>query len=442
MAPHLALCLARAAHLAATAIAGHARAGQMIGAEAFDSLQRYFEAAQQAGVLATPVADSLHPKRSTNVAAVYRRALLIKQGVGSASGRERDCVIELAEVWEGKTTMRWVPAANPRLLSKADLPPGVDGVKQCIKVIHAGRWMHMVDMTLVSRSLRRRIHKMALGAKPEELRLPASFSQGGADALLGRLHSAWCEEANGRVHARLPARSEAKGGNRVSLAYVGSDFNTLYYMANGKPFILNDEDPIMSRRHADELFIFQHAARVKIDARGQEAERQFEDWEVRDESASGFRIKRERAGVRFRRGQLTALRLHGGAAEGAVLLAEIRWLAEPPADGAMAAQVAPGTDTPGAVEAGLRILHGKPRGVGLRATGINAQGGRQFQAGFVLKAAHAGESGIRVIAPVGWYKPRRVVEVSDDGKPVYRLLFDKLVHRGVDFEIIESYGTD
>ncbi len=438
MAPHLALCLARAAHLAAAAIAGHVRAGQMIGADAFDTLQRYFETAQQAQVLAVPVPDSLHPKRSTNVAAIYRRALMIKQGAGSASGRERDCVIDLAESWEGKTTMRWLPAANHRLLSKADLPPAVDGVRQCIKVIHAGQWMHMVDMTLVSRSLRRRIHKVALGAKPEDLRLPASFSHAGADELLGRLHSAWCEEANGRVHARLPARPGAKGGNRVALAYVGSDFTTLYCMVNGAPFILNDEDPIMSRRHAEEIFMFQHAARVKIEAKGDEAARQFEDWEVRDESASGFRLKRERAGVRFRRGQLAALRLAGGA----TLLAEIRWLAEPPAGGGTAAQAGPGADTPGAVEAGLSILHGKARGVGLRATGVNAQGGRQFVPGFVLKGQHSGESGFRVIAPVGWYKPRRVIEVRDGDKQVYRLLFDKLVHRGVDFEVVEAFGTD
>jgi cyclic-di-GMP-binding protein len=434
MTPHLALCLARAAHVAATAIAGHVRAGQMIGADAFDTLQRYFDTAQKLHVLAAPVADSLHPKRTTSVAAIYRRALMIKQGAGSASGRERDCVIELAEVWEGKTTMRWLPASNDRLLCKADLPPAVDGVKQCIKVIHAGQWMHMVDMTLVSRSLRRRIHKMALGAKPEELRLPASFGQGGAEELLKRLHSAWCEEANGRVHTRLQAKPGAKGGNRVSLAHVGSDFNTLYYMVNGEAFILNDEDPIMSRRHAEELFMFQHAARAKIDAKGDEAAQQFEDWEVQDESASGFRLKRERAGVRFRRGQLAALRLRGGNAEGAVLLTEIRWLAEPVAGA--------GAETPGAVEAGLSILHGKVRGVGLRATGVNAQGGRQFHPGFVLKGQQAGESGLRVIVPVGWYKPRRVVEVREDAKQVYKLLFDKLVHRGVDFEVVEACSTD
>lgn len=437
MDAHVALCLTRASTMAATSIAGHVRAGQIVDAASFDGLQRYFEAANRAQVLAAPVNDSLHPKRGTNVAAVYRRALMIKQGAGSATGRERDCVIELAEVWEGKTTMRWLPASNDRLLSKADLPPAADGVRQCIKVINAGQWMHMVDMTLVSRSLRRRIHKMALGAKPEELRLPASFAHGGTDELLKRLHSAWCEEANGRAHTRLPARPGAKGGNRVSLSYVGSDFSALFCMTNGEPFIVNDEDPIMSRRHAEELFMFQNAARNKIENKADEVSRQFEDWEVLDESASGFRVKRVRAGVRFRRGQLAAMRLSG--AEGAVLLAEIRWLAEPVAGRGHAHHA--GSDTPGAVEAGLSILHGKVRGVGLRATGINAQGGRQFIPGFVLRGPHAGESGFRVITPVGWYKPRRVVEVREADKDVYRLLFDKLVHRGVDFEVVEAFGT-
>jgi len=434
MQPHLALCLTRAAQAACAAQAGHVRAGQAAPSTAFDGLQQYFETAQAKQVQATAVSDSLHPKRSTNVAAVYRRALLIKQGAGSASasGRERDALIDLAEAWEGKTAMSWVPIASERLLSRADLPPAVDGVKQCVKVIHAGRWMHMLDVTLVSRSLRRRLHKLALGAKPDELRLPESFGHGGAEDLLKRLYSAWCEDANGRVHTRLSAKGGAVAGNRLALAYVGNDFGTLYYMAGGEPFPANDEDnPIMSRRHAEELFMFQHAARVKVDARGEEAARQFEDWEMLDESASGFRLRRARAGVRLRRGQLTAMRLPAQNGPGAVVLAEIRWLAEP----------ASGEDSPGAVEAGLQILHGKVQCVGFRATGINAQGGRAFTPGFLLKAAHAGESGFRVVAPSGWFKARRVVEVRD-GKNNYRLLFDKLIHRGADFEIIEAYGSN
>jgi hypothetical protein len=434
MQPHLALCLTRAAQAACTALAGHVRAGQSAEDAAFEGLQLYFETARQHQVHVAQVADSLHPKRATNVAAVYRRALLIRQGASSASasGRERDALIDLAEAWEGKTAMSWVPIASERLLSRADLPPAADGVKQCIKVIHAGRWMHMVDMTLVSRSLRRRLHKIALGAKPEELRLPEAFTHGGTEDLLKRLFSAWCEDANGRVHTRLAAKGGARAGHHIKLAYVGNDFGTLYYMAGGEPFPANDEDnPIMSRRHAEELFMFQHAARAKVDMRAEEAARQFEDWEMLDESASGFRLRRARAGVRFRRGQLCALRLPPQNGPGAVLLAEMRWLTEPAArEGA-----------PGAVEAGLQILHGKVQCVGLRATGVNAQGGRAFTPGFLLKAAHAGESGFRVVAPTGWFKARRVVEVRD-GKNHYRLTFDKLVHRGVDFEIIEAYGSN
>ena len=435
MQPHLALCLARTAHMACTALAGHARAGQSFEDIGFDSLQRIFEAAQHYRVLATPVADSLHPRRLTNVAAIYRRALLIKQGAGCASGRERDCLIDLAEAWEGKTTMSWQPAASDRLLSRADLPPAAEGGKQCIKVIVAGRWMHMLDVTLVSRSLRHRLHKIGLGAKPEELRLPESFSQGATEELLKRLHSAWCEEANGRVHTRRPAKPAARDGNRIALAHVANDFSVLYYMATGEPFAgAEEENKVLSRRHAEEIFMFQHAARAKVDARAETTARQFEDWEMLDESASGFRLRREGAGARFRRGQLTTLRLAPG---GAVVLAEIRWLAEPES---RAGQAAGDDSSPGTVEAGLQILHGKLSGIALRATGINAQGGRPYQPGFMLKVTQAGESGFRVVAPVGWFKPRRVVEVREGSKE-YRLMFEKLLQRGVDFEVIEAYMT-
>jgi len=434
MRPHLALCLARAAHIACTSLAGHVRAGQAFENIGFDNLQRYFETAQQYEVLAAPVTDSLHPKRGTSVAAIYRRALLIRQGAGSAFGRERDCVIDLAELWEGKTAMRWLPISSDRLLSIADLPPAADGARQCVKVIHAGRWMHMVDTTLVSRSLRLRIHKMALGARPEGLRLPESFSQGAAEELLKRLHSAWCEDSNGRVHGRLAAKVGARHGNRIALAHVANDFSTLYYMATGEPFATADENPVMSRRHAEEMFMFQHSARVKVDTAAETAARNFEDWEMLDESASGFRLRRERAGARLRRGQLTALRLSPG---GAVVLAEIRWLAEPRST---LEATTPGRNSPGAVEAGLQILHGKLQGLSVRATGINAQGGRAFHPAFLLKVAQAGESGFRVVAPVGWFKPRRVVEAREKTN-TYNLMFEKLLHRGVDFEVIEAYMT-
>jgi len=428
MRPHLALCLARASWNACTALAGHVRAGQAFDLTGFDNLQRYFEAAQRHDVLAQPVADSLHPKRSTNVAALYRRALLIKQGAGCASGRERECVIDLAELWEGKTAMSWLPVSSERLLSKDDLPPAPDGVKQCVKVIHAGRWMHMLDVTLISRSLRRRIHKIGLGAKPEELRLPASFSHASTEDLLRRLHSAWCEEGNGRVHQRLAAKPGTHA-QRVALAHAATDFSALYYMATGEPFVTEEQkDPLMSRRHAEEMFMFQHAARAKVDARAEETARLFEDWDIMDESASGFRLRRGMHGMRYRRGQLTSLRLSNGA----VMLAEVRWLAEP--------EHGSGEDAPGAVEAGLQILHGRLSGIALRATGINAQGGRQYTPAFLLKVSQAGESGFRVVVPAGWFKPRRVVE-SRQGESTYRLMFEKMLHRGADFEIVEAYMT-
>ncbi|HEY4373280.1 MAG TPA: hypothetical protein VGN52_15220 [Burkholderiales bacterium] len=435
MQPHLALSLARAAGMVCTAVAGHMRAGQAVDPAAFESLQNYFELARDSKVLMTPVADSLHPKRSTNVAATYRRTLLIRQGAGAAApGRERDAVIELAAAWEAKTTMAWRPAGQGEPIL-ADLP-ATDGARQCVKLVSAGRWIHMLDVTLVSRSLRRRLHKMALGAKAEELRLPEPFHHLGTDELLKRLHSAWCEESNGRAHTRLSAKPGASHGNRVGLAHAVTDFSALYCMVTGEAFVAEEQrDPLFNRRHAEEIFIFQHVARAKTEAVTETTTRQFEDWEILDESASGFRLRRAASGARLRRGQLTALRL--GQA-GAVLLAEIRWLAEP--DVALD-RSSPGLDAPGAVEAGLHILHGKLSGIALRATGVNAQGGRQYQPAFLLKVNLKGESGFRVVAPVGWFKQRRVVEVRD-GEKTYRMMFEKLLQRGVDFEAIEAYMTN
>ena len=90
------------------------------------ALVRYADLAREHGVLATPVPDSLHPKRFVSVASIHGRMLLYGLIGGTASGRERECAYDLAALWEAKVRVTWLPAGLTRALTRADLPPSAD----------------------------------------------------------------------------------------------------------------------------------------------------------------------------------------------------------------------------------------------------------------------------------------------------------------------------
>jgi hypothetical protein len=98
------------------------------------------------------------------------------------------------------------------------------------------------------------------------------------------------------------------------------------------------------------------------------------------------------------------------------MLGQVRWL--------MAAES-------GDLHAGVKILAGVPSAVAIRPTGVNVQNEKFIQA-MALGAVAAINQPITLVIPSGWFKPKRVIELSTDSEYNVRLL--EVIERGSDFE--------
>ncbi|MBL8377847.1 MAG: hypothetical protein JNM79_08265 [Burkholderiales bacterium] len=450
VAPHRALCLARAGEYLCAGLVGRLRAGQEEDADLFDDLQRLTDLAAEHGCLDAPVRDSLHAQGATSVAAIFRRALLLHMAGSLIGTREGGSVAALAAAWEGKvavTTMSLgagrvgLPAATPAMASEgaaaAAVAPAGDGAR-VLRVVRAGSRAHVLDLTRIVKSLRRRLRKLRHGATVAELRLPAGFSAAQTGHVLGQLSRLWGEDGNARAQPRRAGLAAVpyEGARGLVLAHAVGDYGAMYALIGGEAFTVNENEDPTSRRRFDELFVFQHASLARNETRRREAARAFEDWHVVDESDGGFRIRRERAGARFHLGQVIAMRLRVAGDDGPAVLAEIRWLAEPEPVAASGAAQPGRRHEPGALIAGVELLPGKPHAVAFKAAGLHAYGGAQYVPGFRLGSLH-GAPALSLLLPPGWFRAGRMAEMRDAGLK-YSVRLDSLVRRGVDFELVAA----
>lgn len=421
LAPRRALCLARAIGCLCEAIKDQARAGQADDPRMIDDLQRILEVADEQNALHAPVRDSRHPRGQTSVAATYRRVLLIRLVAGFAGGRDRESMFELAQMWESKTALSWSGQS-----AAGDPLPSPAGDKRLVRSLRMGRWLHLLDVTRLARSLQRRLRKLAAGAPIDELNLPATMRHPGVAGLLARLHEHWCVGANQRAH---PREAAGQGGTQpVRLCPGVAGFDGMYLLIEGHALAVNAADALTSRRRFDELFVFQHTGRARFDEPTKMTAGHFETWQITDRGTDGFRLRRPQGGARFRCGQVVAMRPSLDGSAGTPVMAEIRWLAEP--------DLTDGVTQPGALDAGIEVLPGKPYGVALRGAGLNTPADAPYEAAFRLGELH-GAAHLSIVTPPGWFKPGRLVEMKE-AETVCTLRLDGLVRRGLDFELIDA----
>ena len=430
--PHLALCLARAADLACERIKGTLRAGQALDGTIQEALTRYAALAREHGVLTSRATDSEHPKRAVSVASVHSRGLLLALTGGALSGRERECAFDLAALWETKAITAWLPSGLTRALTRDDLPPSKEPAKQRIRIVHGAGQIYFIDVTALSRSLRKRVHLLGLDQSIDEMGLPPSFPASGAAKLLTRLHGIWCDEEYGRRHARAapppaPAREASAGAagphHSVQVAPGGEHLNAMLWMATGEPFLANDDNDITSRKRFNEMVVFGGGGHGRRDKLIRDAQRENEQWRMADYSASGARLVRSAPGARYKPGCLIAYRDTTRGVDGTAHLAEVRWVIE-----------TAGADGGTMLEAGVEILARSPGGVAIRAAGINGAASQGWTAALRIEAA----GGVQcLVTPAGWHKPGRLIEVAAE-KQVARWALGALKRRGADFEVFEA----
>lgn len=264
--------------------------------------------------------------------------------------------------------------------------------------------LRYVDTSELGKSIRMRLSLLQKGDSPEKLQLGEDVPAQMAEQQLKLLHRLWCEE----VPPRSPPRKPASGTAEVGWGMLG-----IHYFVSGQPFRQPGQAKELSKAQREEIATFGRMSVRADDEYAQRHKLSVEQWQICDESLAGMRLERQSGEGRFIHTQMIAVR-PGDARSFA--LATVRWLC---------------MDGNYTLRAGVQLMPGVPQGVAIRATGVNAMADKYIPA-LMLSAVPALRSPESLVLPVGWYRPKRVIELFSDNSR--QVLLSAVLERGADFE--------
>ncbi len=382
----------------------HYRACQQVPKGEWHTLHALFAKAEELKVTDEIVRDPLNRdvfEASPRIA--YLRAVLM--GMASPnelSQRQLTFVAHLLERWAVKVE---VSAQRP---AQDEMPPLVADLAGDACPARGGppaRTPRFLDARPLAATLRNRIGLLRKGESPVKLALGEDCVQPMCEQLLVFLYRQWCQPQRPRGAARRPA---------TGIALAGNDLAAIHFHVSGKVFRQPGVPTELSKKEREELATF-----GRISTRDEEFSHgrgyQLEQWQLRDESASGLKIVRPAGtdGKRHTSGQLISIRREGSQQ---FVLGQMRWVLQ---------------TQKGDIVAGIRLLPGLPGAVAVRPAGLNVANEKYVQG---LSLTQTESSPPTLVLPPGWYKPKRVAEVFVEA-PV-RTRFVDLLERGSDYERI------
>jgi hypothetical protein len=382
----------------------HYRACRLVPKGEWQLLHRVYAKAEEFKVTEEVVRDPMNRDvfESSPRIAYLRGVLMGMASPNELSQRQLTFVAHLLERWAAKVE---VVAERP---AQDDLPSlvadlGSDGCPS--REAPAARTPRYLDTRPLAATLRNRIGLLRKGESPAKLALGEDCVQPMCEQLLVFLYRQWCQPPRPRGAARRPASG---------IALTGNDLAAIHYHVSGKPFRQPGAPSELSKKEREELATFGRIS-TREDEFSRAAGYQLEQWQLRDESATGLKIVRPAKveGKRHTSGQLISIRRETSAQ---FVLGQMRWILQ--------AQN-------GDIVAGVRLLPGLPAAVAVRPSGLNVANEKYIQG---LSLTQTESSPPTIVVPPGWYKPKRVVEVFVES-PV-RVRFLDLLERGSDYERI------
>ncbi len=380
------------------------RAYREVPAAEWRALHEGYAHAEALGVAETAVKDYLNRDvNDTSPRIAYVRALMLgAANPNELSQRQLTFVAFLLERWSEKVEIGREPAQD-------DAPPLVvdlAGERCAERDGGGGAEARYLDVRRLAKSLRNRIGLLRKGESPAKLALGEDCVQPSCEQLLVFLYRQWCQ-------AKPPRGADRK---RVTdAAQACNDMGAIHYYISGHVFKQPGETKELTAAQRDQIVAFGRVSTRDEDDYSAVHGYLLEHWQIVDESAQGMKLVRRAGnpGKRYSHGQLVAVR--PGDSKN-YMLAQVRWLMQ---------------NDEGDLFAGLRILPGLPAATAVRATGLNVVGAKYVQA-LTLTAVAALNAPPSLVTPVGWFKPKRVVEVYVDGPVRVRLL--EVADRGSDYE--------
>lgn len=369
-------------------------------------LHGYYDTADEWGLATERVPDPLGATGSTACAQTYASVLLV--GLANPYSRTPR---ELAWI------IRWAQLMAPDTqVVRPDEESGGRGYgvdlmqdKGLLPVDHlaATHSARLFDTTALGETVKLLFARIKGGESPATIGLGDDCSAANASRLLLQLYRPWCLAA-------MPRRFErSRATGMLPVAY---GLECIYFHIAGGDFTQPQHTRIYSRMDADKLWTFRNQIdpTQPLHLRAAELGYALDTWDIADQSLNGFRVVRNAAGPRVEHGQLVAIKPPG---TDQFLLARITWLI---------------AQNNGQLEAGIQVLPGPAKGVGVRPTGLGVSANEQYARGFFVPPVAALKEPISVIIPNGWHHPERVIEVYTDRPVLARL--GELLSRGPNFD--------
>lgn len=397
--PALANLAARATACAAELVAAHLMARREPGADQWQWLHASFAFAESRGI------SDIALKGMSNSAHAYVQAMLFALAQPQALS-QRDMF------WVRTWAQRFAPAVRICRSTAGECAYAVDlgggGAVQWRPIAgldgaitgHDSPWRFLGTEAL-AQALRRRLGALESGEEPAALGL-GSYRQAGASTLLRQLLRAWCAAP---MSPHFPRRETF-----ATEAIVALGLAETHAALGGKPLITATRNWHYRGRDDEKLQGVHHSPAPSAT---KPAEREQHRWQVLDESASGFRLRRSLCGGRITLGQLLALQ-SGGLSR--FLLSEVRWVRQ---------------DAGQSLTLGVMLLPGLPRPCAVRPHSDDPAHNQDYIQALLMSASKTAPASL--VLPAGWYQHGRLLELQlDDGASVIRL--SGLAGRGFDYD--------
>jgi hypothetical protein len=255
-------------------------------------------------------------------------------------------------------------------------------------------------------SLQKRITLLRKGESPQALKLGEDCVQPFCEQNLLLLYRQLCEAVNARGQTRKAASNPTQ---------VACGIAAIHHNITGLPFKQPGSATELTTKQRQEIATFGRIATRAESDYSQIHGYAAESWTLLDESLTGLRMYRaaDTPGARLAHQQLIGVR---PADSRHFMLGTVRWLL---------------STHELDLNAGVRIIPGVPQAVAVKPTGLNAMTDKYIPA-LSLPEVAALRSAATLVLPVGWFRPKRVIEVWRDAPQ--QVLLTAIIDRGVDFE--------
>ena len=269
--------------------------------------------------------------------------------------------------------------------------------------------VRMLDVSDLSRSLRRRLKKLTAGEEPAALDLPAEWNIADASFNLQRLHQLWCEGNILRPMANVPDEQDA---------ILSFGISETHFILSGDLFEQPGVKHELSRAETNDIAMFGKVSEATIRARYADFNYGTETWGIIDESRGTFRVMRPSNSPRgVAIGKLVGIKVGKG---GIFYLGVVREIVE---------------ETEGQIIVTIAVLPGKPEPISVRNGDLRGRTSTTYVQGFRLPPMDALKVPETLIVPSNLVHKGREIDIyhQGHGSPKQVTLVD-YAERGVDFD--------